>query len=54
MNHIALQSLTIKATRRKLLRKFGSVSGIRQASQTELALVVGDKLAQVIHSALVV
>ena len=41
-------------TRRKLLRKFGSVSGIRQASQAELALVVGDKLAQIIHSALVV
>lgn len=33
------------ATRKKLLRRFGSVKGITEASQTELALVLGDKKA---------
>ena len=42
------------ATRRKLLRHFGSVSNIRQASEADLALVVGAKLAHIIHSTLVV
>jgi excinuclease ABC subunit C len=34
------------ATRKKLLKKFGSVKGISEASQTELAVLIGDKKAK--------
>lgn len=37
------------ATRKKLLKRFGSVKGITEASQTELAAVVGDKQADVLR-----
>ena len=40
------------ATRRKLLRHFGSVSKIKSASRMELAEVVGEKLASVIAKSL--
>lgn len=36
------------ATRKKLIKTFGSVRGIKQANQTELAAVVGDKRAATI------
>lgn len=36
------------ATRKKLLRHFGSISKIRLASQSEIAKIVGDKLAATI------
>ena len=37
-------------TRKKLIKAFGSLRGIEQASQTDIAQVVGDKLAQRIIS----
>lgn len=40
------------ATRKKLIRTFGSVRGVQAASPTELAEVVGPAKAQVIHAAL--
>jgi excinuclease ABC subunit C len=40
------------ATRKKLIRTFGSVAGIRQASQSEIAKVVGNSKAQSIISQL--
>ncbi len=36
------------ATRKKLLKKFGSMKGISEATQTELAIVLGDKKAAVL------
>ena len=39
------------ATRRKLLRHFGSVARVKEASEQELASVVGPKLAQSIKKA---
>ena len=39
-------------TRQKLLRKFGSVAGIRRASQDELATIVGTAKAAHIHTQL--
>jgi excinuclease ABC subunit C len=41
------------ATRKKLLRHFGSVRGIAQASEAELASIVGEKRAVVLHRYLV-
>ena len=38
--------------RRQLLRAFGSVSGVRQASAAEMAALVGDRLAQRVYDAL--
>jgi excinuclease ABC subunit C len=38
------------ATRKKLLKKFGSMKGISEASQTELALVLGDKKAATVRT----
>ena len=40
------------ATRRKLLRRFGSVQQVRQSEEAELARVVGAKLARRIKSRL--
>ena len=40
------------ATRRKLLRHFGSIAKIKQADTAELAQVVGDKIAQAIKRAM--
>lgn len=37
------------ATRKKLLRAFGSPRGVTQASETELQVVVGTKLAKALH-----
>lgn len=37
-------------TRKKLLRTFGSVRGVRESSETELAKVVGNKQAKLIKS----
>ena len=42
------------ATRRKLLRHFGSIAAIKSADEAALASVVGAKLATVIHKSLVV
>jgi len=39
-------------TRRKLLKSFGSVQGVSRATEAEVAVVVGPKLAQVIKQAL--
>lgn len=39
-------------TRKKLLRKFGSVAGVKNATEAELASVVGPKLARTIKAAL--
>lgn len=39
------------ATRKKLIRHFGSLRGVQAASQTELEAVVGKRLAQAIRSA---
>jgi excinuclease ABC subunit C len=39
------------ATRKKLLKQFGSVKGIGEASQTELAVLVGDQRAKDIKNA---
>lgn len=36
------------ATRKKLIRTFGSLRGVRQASQTDLAAVIGPKRAEVL------
>jgi excinuclease ABC subunit C len=36
------------ATRKKLIRKFGSARGVKEASETELAEVVGTKRAQLL------
>ena len=41
-----------KARRQALLRKFGSVTRLRQRSQEELAEVVGEKLAEFLYAAL--
>lgn len=38
------------ATRKKLIKQFGSVRGVGQASEAELALAVGPKLARAIKS----
>lgn len=38
------------ATRKKLIKQFGSVRGVGQASEAELALVVGPKLARAIKA----
>lgn len=38
------------ATRKKLIKQFGSVRGVGQASETELALAVGPKLARAIKA----
>lgn len=35
-------------TRKKLIRKFGSARGVREASETELTMVVGEKRAKLI------
>jgi excinuclease ABC subunit C len=40
------------ATRKKLLRAFGSVRGIGQASRPEIAKVVGDKKAEMLKKVL--
>lgn len=37
------------ATRRKLIKTFGSLRGVQQASQAELAKVVGDAKAAILH-----
>jgi excinuclease ABC subunit C len=40
------------ATKKKLIRKFGSLRGVEEATQAEVAAVVGQKLARVIASQL--
>ncbi len=36
------------ATRKKLLRKFGSINGIKNASETEIAQIIGDAKARLV------
>jgi excinuclease ABC subunit C len=38
-------------TRKKLIRAFGSLQGLRQAPEAEIAKIVGDVRAKAIHSA---
>jgi excinuclease ABC subunit C len=40
------------ATRKKLLRTFGSLRGVKQASETELATVLGTKKAAAVARSL--